>query len=150
MSQYPALSDLQELCLPVGALEGLSDPQQTKFLVEASAHVDSYLRGRYKLPLSAPYPQELIAASLAVAAYNIMFFRGFDSESQDMLMVDRFQYYTGKQGQKGWLDKLSTGQVNLDVSADATPTEFEGGPAVSSVSPSGYCSSRSGRGWKDL
>jgi phage gp36-like protein len=144
MSQYATLNDLQDMGLPPGALEGVPDPD--RFLAQASAHVDSYLRGRYALPLSAPFPAELVDAVLAIAAYRIMFFRGFDSESQDMLIVDRFQYYTGKQGQKGWLDKLSTGQVNLALAADSTPTVSDGGPIVSSA-PTSYCTSRSGRGW---
>jgi phage gp36-like protein len=145
MSQYPTVSDLQDMGLPPGALEGV--PELEKFLVSASAHVDSYLRGRYSLPLSAPYPQELIDAALAIAAYRIMFFRGFDSESQDMLIMDRYQYYTGKQGQKGWLDKLATGLVNLDVNSDATSLIHEGGPIVSSGPLYPTCYSRKGRGW---
>lgn len=148
MSQYPTLEDLQDTGLPPGALEGLPDPE--KFLVNASAHVDSYLRGRYALPLVAPYPSELVRAALAIACYDIMFFRGFDSESQDMLIVDRFQYYTGKPGQKGWLDKVSTGLVNLSVSSDATPGVSEGAPIVSSsnsVSLGSFCASKPGRGW---
>lgn len=147
MSQYPTLEDLQDCGLPPGALEDIPEPE--KFLVNASAHVDSYLRGRYALPLSAPYPQELIDAALAIAVYRIMMFRGFDSESQDMLIVDRFQYYTGKPGQKGWLDKLSTGQVNLAVTADATPGVVDGGSVINQrrANSSVYCCSKPRRGW---
>lgn len=146
MAQYATLEDLQDTGLPPGVLDGVPDPN--RFLERASAHVDSYLRGRYSVPLVAPYPSEISDAVIAIAAYRIMMFRGFDSESQDSLFVDRFEYYCGKPGQLGWLDKLSKGQVNLDVNADQTPAQHEGGAIVASKnSPIVTSSCRSGRGW---
>lgn len=146
MAQYASLEDLQDTGLPPGVLEGIPDP--AKFLERASAHVDSYLRGRYSVPLAVPCPQEVQDAVIAIAAYRIMMFRGFDSSSQDSLITDRFEYYTGKPGQKGWLDKLSTGQVNLDVSSDMTGTVNEGGPIVASKNaPLVTSRCRYGRGW---
>ncbi len=147
MSQYATAADLQDTGLPPGVLEDI--PDLTPFIVRASGHVDSYLRGRYALPLASPYPAEVIQAVVAIACYNILYYRGFDSESQDRLIVDRFEYYTGKPGQKGWLDKLSTGQVNLDIAADASAGVHEGGPIVSSRVAPTVTSCRSGRGWNN-
>jgi phage gp36-like protein len=131
MSQYAAESDLISLQIPAAALAGITtagiDPDD--HLTKASGKVDSYLRGRYRLPLAAPYPDEIVTAACAIGAYTIMCARGFDPENGTHVNI-RMQHDDAL----AWLKEVAAGRVNLDLQSDATGGSHDGGPIVRSQS----------------
>jgi phage gp36-like protein len=129
VAQYATEAELISLQIPTAALAGVTamgiDPED--HLIQASGKVDTYLRGRYRLPLSAPYPDEIKMVTLQLAAYTIICARGFDAnEPADVTF--RMQYDDAIM----WLREIAAGKVSLDVAADATPTVHDGRPVVRS------------------
>jgi phage gp36-like protein len=127
MSQYATATELQNFGIPAAALSGISPTIQNQHLTLASGKIDSYLRGRYSLPLVSPFPDEIIAATCALAAYTLLKRRGFNPDAYDSNFRD--EYLSTLE----WLVMLSEGKVNLCVDADATPTTQEGRPSVYSA-----------------
>ena len=143
MSQYASTTNLAQLGLPAAALEGLTTTVQDEHLTKASGKIDSYLRGRYKLPLATPPPDEIVDACAVIAAYTLLVFRGFNPDAYDENFRMRYTDLVGDprvHNSKGWLDKLSAGMVHLDIAADDTPEVSEGRPRAST---------RKSRGWYD-
>ena len=144
MSQYATTTDLADLGLPADALSGTTAAIQNKFLTKASGKIDSYLRGRYSLPLSVPYPDEIVDACVAITAYKLLKRLGYNPSGYDE------QFAEDHQTALDWLDKLSKGVVQLDIAADATPTRHDARPSVYSAgSPDTYSDVENNgqRGW---
>jgi phage gp36-like protein len=147
VAQYASSAQFGVYGLPAAALDGFTGSVDDH-LTAASAVVDSYARGRYKVPLTLPAPLEIVSAVCALAAYSIVNVRGFDPHSgADANLRTRYEDLMGtplsqRGGQKGWLQQLAAGLVNLDVSADAT-LAHDGAPIVASraarSSSSGAC-----------
>lgn len=132
MSQYATEAEFEVLGLPAVALDGFTGSVDDH-LTAASGVVDSYLRGRYRLPLAEPYPQEIITATCVIAAWSILNVRGFDpSAASDVNVRTRYEDIIGRPMQKGWLQQLAAGLINLDLAADASSGHHDGGPRVSS------------------
>jgi phage gp36-like protein len=132
--QYATALQFSALGLPAVALNGFTG-DVNDHLLNASGVVDTYLRGRYLLPLVSPYPQEIINAVCLIAAWTVLNIRGFDpSSGTDVNVRTRYEDMTGRPGQKGWLQQLSSGLVNLDLAADASSGVNDGGPIVASRS----------------
>jgi phage gp36-like protein len=131
MAQYATALQFGEFGLPPAALDGFTGSVDDH-LTMASGVFDSYARGRYAVPLAGPtYPTEVIAAVCAIAAYTIMMARGFDpSSGADQNVRERYQDMLGRPGQKGWLQQLAGGMVNLDLASDATSGVHDGAPIV--------------------
>lgn len=128
--QYALAADFAKHGLPAAALDGFTGDVD-QILTKSSAKVNSYLRGRYKLPLTAPVPDEIIEATCWLAAYSVMTVRGYDPNNDcDLTIESRYRDLIGRPMQPGWLQEVARGRVNLDVSADATPATSEGGPIV--------------------
>ncbi len=128
--QYATTTDFGKHGLPPQALDGFTGDLD-QLLTKASAKFNTYARGRYKVPFTAPYPDEVIEVVCQLAAYQVMTVRGFDPQNaNDMAIEDRYRDLTGRPGQKGWLQDLASGRVNLDVTADTTPATSEGGPII--------------------
>lgn len=129
MSQYATQSELTSLQIPAAALAGVtaSGINPDDHLVQASGKVDTYLRGRYSLPLTAPYPNEIKMVTLQLAAYTIICARGFDANDPADVTF-RMQYDDAIM----WLREIAAGKVNLALAADATPTVHDGRPVVRS------------------
>lgn len=122
---YSTEDEFLALGLPAAALDGATDT--TNWRNAAAGTIDSYLRGRYRLPLVAPYPPEIIDTECKLAAYSFISNRGFDPEQgANVNVVLRYKEAMA------WLTKLSEGKVNLAVEADQTATRAEGGPIVAS------------------
>jgi phage gp36-like protein len=115
----------QALGLPAAALDGVTDTSDWRDA--AAGRIDSHLRGRYLLPLDAPYPAEVVDCECAIAAYLFLSNRGFDPEAgaNQNIMLRYKDAMT-------WLRDLAAGKVNLAVTADATDSTHEGGPVVAS------------------
>ena len=129
MSQYATTTDLQNLGLPTAALTGVSSPIQDQHLVKASGVVDSYLRGRETLPLVAPFPDEVVDATVRLAAYTLLVRRGFNPDSYDENFRSLYE------GTLRWLKDVSAGRANLASTADTDTTERAGRPRVQLGTP---------------
>lgn len=75
---YATTADLTNYGLPATALGTVTPAQQQDAVDSAAGTVDSYLRGRYPLPLLAPIPVEITEATCKIAAWRIMSIRGFN------------------------------------------------------------------------
>lgn len=124
---YATQADLEALDLPAAALEGVTSADIDQHLEAASSRVDTYLRGRYALPLGTPYPPEVISCTTALAAYSLLSRRGFDPQRGTDVNVRRRH-----EDAVAWLERLSAGAINIALGADATPSANDGGPIVSS------------------
>lgn len=131
MSQYATVANLTSLVIPAAALAGITAAgiSPDEHLIKASGKVDSYLRGRHRLPLAAPYPDEIIANTCQIAGYTILCARGFDPTNGADVNV-RMQHDDAIR----WLRDVASGLVNLAMGADATTSAHDGGPIVSSKS----------------
>ena len=146
MSKYASRAQLAQTGLPAEALEEVDGGKQDEFLIGTSGTMDSYMRGRYKLPIAGvlepanTFPPELVDCCLAITAYRLLVFRGFNPDAVDVNFKLRHDFYLGNQerGTKGWLDKLSAGAVSLDLALDASPTVAEGGGFVVDGSTRGF------------
>lgn len=131
MSQYATEANLINLQIPAAALAGITsagiDPDD--HLTATAGKIDSYLRGRYRLPLTAPYPDEIVVANAALGAYSIMCACGFDPENGTHVNI-RMQH----DDTIAWLKEVAAGKVNLDLDADGTGGTHDGGPIVRSQS----------------
>jgi phage gp36-like protein len=137
---YSTEADFNALGLPAVALDGVTDT--TDWRAAAAGKIDSFLRGRYRLPLVAPYPPEIVEVEAALAAYSFISIRGFDpTEGANQNVVLRYK------DAMAWLRQLSEGKVNLAVEADQTATRAEGGPIVASGRFSGRHGRCGGCGW---
>lgn len=150
-SQYAGIADIASTGLPTAALDGILDADKNKFLSQASALVESYMRGRYRLPLTGvlgppnTYPAEIVAAVVAIGTWELLVFRGLNPDEFDSVYRERKQFYLGDPvhvgpAARGWLDKLAAGTVSIGAASDATPGVSEGAPRVSTGV---------GRGWRD-
>ena len=126
------------LGLPDDVLKKVDDPVKQRHLEMASGTIDSYLRSQYKLPIKTDanglYPGELVQACIFLASYSIIQFIGYNPNSADSRFEDRYHDMVGNpnvSGTKGWLDRLSSGAVNLDLEVDDSPGVKEGGAQVS-------------------
>ena len=141
MSQYATETNLADYGLPSTALTSLTTAQKNAFLTQASATIDTYLRAHHTLPISGEvgppntYPGELVEACVAIAAWRILVFRGFNPDQFDEV------YRTRYEDAMAWLRDAAKGLVNLDPSADATPTTHEGTAKVKTGTS---------RGWTDF
>lgn len=128
--QYATAGDFTKYGLPDDALDGYTG-DINDLLLEGSAKVDTYLRGRYTVPLANPYPKEIVKAVCVLAAWDLLSVRGFDPNSEsDTAIRQRYDDLCDRPMQPGWLERISQGRINLDIAADQTPTTGEGAPIV--------------------
>lgn len=73
-------------------------------LADASVLVDSYLRGRYAVPV-VPAPAELVRATCVLARYDLA--HGGDREPSEQMRLARKEVL-------GWLEKLGSGAASLE------------------------------------
>lgn len=121
---YIDLDQFKALGLPARALDGFTGDPVDHFYAGTTT-VNSYLRGRYQLPLTPPFPGEIVNATAKLAAYSILSVRGFDPENAADVNI-RMQY----DDMVRWLERLADGKVTLDLRADASPGVHDGGPRV--------------------
>lgn len=132
MAAYATVQDIKDLgMLPDEDLDDLitSYPTMVAALIAAVSGVaDSYLRKRHKLPLNSPYPPELVNAVVQIVVYRAYLKRGVEATSTDVPK----QIIASKDEAMKWLLDVSTGTVELDTNADASPDVEEGGPLFGS------------------
>lgn len=79
-SQYCQPSDLVATGINPVALQDIPMSQQTASCQQASEMADSYMRGRYALPLSA-WGQDVVIRTAHIAIYLLMTARGYDGSA---------------------------------------------------------------------
>ncbi len=125
MAQYATTADLALVGLPPAALTNVSAAVQNAHLLKNGARMDTYLRAQHTLPISAPYPDELIECDAVMSAYTILQnFRGYAPADVDDGFRLRYEDCIS------WLEALSSGKASLDQTKDATPNTHEGRPRV--------------------
>lgn len=126
MTQYATEGEFNALGAPADAFTTLPSTTIVSALVWASSVANSYLKKRYTLPLSA-YGEDLKAAVVDIAKWRLVKRRGFNPNSgQDGVIVESYKDAIA------WLTLVAKGECELDGAVDATPTEDEAGPLVSS------------------
>lgn len=141
---YCTVADLA-LYVPAAMLASFPLAQQTQACLDASAVADSYLRGRYELPMLA-WGTDLKRYTGYIAIYMLATTRGFNSQSgSDTLIVNRYYEAVGMPGQNGtgWFPGIQRQAIHPDV----TPTIAQPGDAIHDV-PQVSTSPR--RGWERL
>jgi phage gp36-like protein len=123
-SAYCSETDIVNGGLRQSAVDELSDPDA--LIQRASALIDTYLRGRYKLPFAIT-PLEIKNCCVQIVLWYCLESLGWDPESK----VDS-SIRMGHDDAVSWLKRVSDGKAHLDVTADATPDINEGIPRVRS------------------
>jgi len=128
-TQYCTEAELIEGGLRGSAIDELTSRgiSVASLIERASARVDSFLRGRYSLPLAST-PREVADVCIQLALWYALSALGWDPQTgpdQSAMM--------GYQEATSWLTKVSTGKANLEVNVDATPATHEGAPIVRSI-----------------
>jgi len=112
---YAALADLTASGITSAAIGSVTQQQQQAQLDAANAKIDSYIGAKFTLPLVSWGP-DLRDAAVAIAAFGIIAFRGFDPEDEgDKVFADR------KKEAIAWLEQVAKGEVT-PVVADSTPS----------------------------
>ncbi len=135
---YATRRDLKDFGLPPQALAGLSARVILAHLEAASGRINSYIRGQETLPLQTPYPPEIVEATVILASYSLLVFRGYNPDEFSANFRERYLDMVGDGNAPGWLNRLSQGSVNLSTEADSTPGVQEGAPGFATGDPRGW------------
>lgn len=145
---YCTPSDLANY-LPAAALQTTTNAQQTQACADASETADSYLRGRYALPLAA-FGSDIKMHTAWIACYLLMAMRGFSQRAgADDRIIERYYAAVGdpKIPGSGWFPGVQRQAIHPDV----TPATPEPGdaihdlPQVMSAQPRGWPQTRGGK-----
>src|ERR1700678_4126417 len=102
-SQYCQPSDLTNTGINPLALTNVLSSQQTAACIAASERADSYMRGRYALPLSQ-WGQDVTMMTAYIAVYLLMAARGYNPASSSDVTIrqnyeDAIKWFEGVQRQ---------------------------------------------------
>lgn len=143
MTAYASTADLYVYGAPEKAFGQLTSGQKDGALESASRDVDTYLRGRFSLPLLA-WDTSITEATCRVAAYNLLSVRGYNPASgSDVNIKDRYDQSIS------WLVKVQKQQAHPNVTPQPNNTPDYNQPTVlsSSVVNLATGATRSNRGW---
>lgn len=135
MTRYADTTDLARLGIATAALSGLATATQEDALDACSAMADSYLGGRYALPLSS-WGDDLRLHVAGMAAFRLLAGRGYDPQKGGDEVI-RMAWDDAIR----WLERVSSGSVTPSGVTDATPDaedEHVGVAIVTNVSR-GWC-----------
>lgn len=126
MARYAEIADLTTIGLHADLIDGIATATINAILDKRSRTADGYIAasGRYKLPLVAPYPGDLVTAVCQLAAWDIMSAHvgTHGDEAANTDWEKRAQEATS------WLKDLQAGRVAppdmIDSSADVTETSI--------------------------
>lgn len=124
MSQYIVPSDLTLYAINSFAIQQIPQTDQVNACIAASEVADSYLRGRYPLPLLA-WGADIKMHVAYIAVYYLMSARGFNPNQSggDEIIKDRYYEsvgYPDKPG-SGWFPMVQRQAIHPDVTV-STPT----------------------------
>lgn len=117
--------------IAAAALSPISTAIQDQACIDASSTMDSYLRGRYALPLSA-WGSDLRRYTAYVAIFYLMQGRGFSPQAgADRLITQRYYDAVGDPSKPGtgWGPNVQRQSVHPDV----TPAQAQPGDPVHDV-----------------
>jgi phage gp36-like protein len=142
-SQYVNPSDLANYITP-SVLQPINASAQLQACIDASEVADSYMRGRYALPL-VQWGSDIRRNTAYVAIYLLLQGRGFNpAAGADRLIVER--YYSAV----GWPDKPGTGFFpgiqRQAIHPDVTPSMQ---PGADPIHDAPQVSTQQMRGWQD-
>jgi len=142
MSAYISREELSDLGISSGSWSSIATGTVDAIITGSSGMVDSYLRSSETLPL-ASIPVEIKLCTAAISAYQLMGVIGVTDDAQMNLIRLRYEDQIGSTSQKGWLQKVASGEVSLSSKVDATPDENEAAPKYTS----GYTEDPNAQGW---
>lgn len=140
---YGSLTDLYTFGAPQQAFGALTDAQKLAALDAASRKIDSYLRGRYQLPLVA-WGTEITECMAKIAAYDLICVRGFNpAAGADANLRIRYEDATA------FLGAVQRQAAHPDVTPAASPSAAYSIPLVisSSAVAAGSGARGTNRGW---
>lgn len=140
---YATVAELYVYGAPEKAFGQLSTPTKEAALAAASNDVDTYLRGRYSLPLSA-WDSSITEATCRIAAYNLLSVRGYNPASgSDVNIQDRYNAAIA------WLRLVQKQQAHPNVTPAQIDTPNWNQPTVISSSVVNLATGAKGtnRGW---
>lgn len=130
MTSYASDTDLLNGGIPTAAASRFTSPERSDALGKASRTADSYLRGRYTLPL-ASWDTDLTRAVVAIATYDLFSSKGFNPDSSDKNIRTRYEDAIK------WLEGVRDSQIHPDI-VDSTPDESDEAAAVYCDAPRGW------------
>lgn len=137
---YASTSDLIISGLPATALGSLTPAQQAAALEDASQEIDTYLRGRFPLPLLA-WGADIRKATCVIAAYNAMGVRGYNPQAgADVIILTRYEQTIE------WLRDVQRRAAHPNVTVTEPATEYEQPLVITSSAVGGGFTERN-RGW---
>jgi hypothetical protein len=114
---------------PAASFVGVTVPEQTQACIDATSEADSYLLGRYQMPLLA-WGADLTMRTAHIAIYRLLSTRGFSAQGgADQQLVLRYYEAVGNPtipGHLGWFQKVQRQAIHPDITAtvpsDQSPT----------------------------
>lgn len=140
---YASAIDLTTYGLPSTAIGNLTPTQVSAALTEASSRVDSFLRGRFALPLVA-WETDITQATCAIAAYNLLSIRGYNPGSgADVNIRDRYL------DTLRWLSQVQKNMAHPNITPAAAQSAGYAQPNITTSSVISLSSGRTARnrGW---
>jgi phage gp36-like protein len=138
-SQYCDPSDLTLYAINPLALQGIPNATQVAACVAASERADSYLRGRFPLPLLA-WGQDVRMHTAYIAVFLLLSARGYNpSAGADDLIRERYYEAVGYPDRpgSGWFPGVQRQAIHPDVTfSQPNPPNFSL-PSVRTGGPSG-------------
>lgn len=113
---YCTPTDVITYALPATALATVSPSDQTAACDAATEEANSYLRGRYALPLQS-WGTDITRYTAYIAAYLMMSKRGFQPlNGADQMIRENYYRAVGAPGQPtGWFNQIQRQMVHPDV-----------------------------------
>ena len=122
MAVYADRTDLARHGTSAQSLAQIDPAEQDEALLTMSAVADDYLRERFPLPLTA-WSRSLRMHVAAMAAYELLSVRGYNVDSSDKILKERFDAAIA------WLGRCTLGQLTPQGTV-GTETETDDGEAV--------------------
>lgn len=141
-SQYCTPTDLTTVGINPLALQGISNTELVAACVAASEKADSYLRGRYPLPLLT-WGADITLHTAYIAVYLLLSARGYNpSAGADNLIRERYYEAVGYPDRpgSGWFPGIQRQAIHPDVTfSNPNPPNFSlpqvrtGGPSAAPI-----------------
>lgn len=111
---------------PAAAFNGVTTAQQDQACIDATSEADSYLNGRYQMPLLA-WGNDLKKYTAWIAIHNLMAMRGFSSAGgADQNLLLRYYEAVGNPsvpGSSGWFQRVQRQAIHPDITATVPPAQ---------------------------
>lgn len=119
-------TEMVRLSVPEDRETDTLDPAKIEVaLADATALIDGYLRGRYKVPL-ADVPKDIVRAACVLSRYDLA--KGERVEPTEQMRLERKEVIT-------WLENIAKGLISIEAASAGTfgksnGPRFSGRPAT--------------------